>query len=268
MGDLATSVFERKGALDGTNYRSWAFSVKMLLKAKELWGYVEGTTKRPEDAGKAQATWDSKDQLALSSIALGLKPSEQEHIYECTTAKAAWDRLEEIYSGKGVHRLLSLMKSLMESKLNKNGKGMKEYIKNIRQTANEITEIGYKLEDPIVITFILNGLSEDYRYLVVNLESQVESISFQDLTARLIDEETQVSKMGSSSEARILAIKGRELSKCEGCGRSGHTVERCFGTLRCGYCVGPGHDESNCYCKRYREERGMEYERPAAGGPR
>ena len=218
--------------------------------------------------GKKQAAWDSKDQLALSSIVLRLKPLEQEYIYDCAMAKETWDHLTEIYLEKGVHQLLPLMKSLMESKLNKNGTGMKEYIKKIRQTANEITEIGYKLEDPIIITFILNGLSEDYRYLVVNLESQVESISFQDLIVRLIDEETQVSKMGSSSEARILAIKGRELLKCEGCGRSGHTVERCFGTLRCAYCGGPGYDESNCYCKRYREERGMEYERPAAGGPR
>ena len=45
-------------------------------------------------------------------------------------------------------------------------------------------------------------------------------------------------------------------------------TRKMFGTLRCGYCGGPGHDESNCYCKRYHEERGMEYERPVAGGTR
>ena len=36
-GSITTSVFERIAALDGTNYRSWAFSLKMLLKAHELW---------------------------------------------------------------------------------------------------------------------------------------------------------------------------------------------------------------------------------------
>jgi hypothetical protein len=50
-------------------------------------------------------------------VLLGLKPSEQEHIYDCTTAKEDWDHSEDIYSGKGVHRLLSMMKSLMESKV-------------------------------------------------------------------------------------------------------------------------------------------------------
>ena len=40
-GSLATSVFERIVALDGTNYRSWAFALKMLLKAHKLWDVIE-----------------------------------------------------------------------------------------------------------------------------------------------------------------------------------------------------------------------------------
>ena len=163
MGDLATLVFERIAALDGTNYRSWAFSVKMLLKAKELWGYVDGTVKRPADAGKAQTTWDAKDQLALSSIALGLKPSEQEHIYDCTMAKAAWDHLEEIYSGKGVHRLLSLMKSLMESKLNTNSKGMKEYIKNSKRNCGNRLQTRRSNRHYIHSRWFIRGLSVSRR---------------------------------------------------------------------------------------------------------
>jgi hypothetical protein len=37
--------------------------------------------------------------------------------------------------------------------------------------------------------FILNGLPDSYRYLAVNLESQLEKITMQDLSARLLDEE-------------------------------------------------------------------------------
>lgn len=84
---------------------------RYYLEAKELWGYVDGTITRPVETRKLQTTWDSKDQLALSSIALGLKPSEQE-LYNCTTAKAALDHLTEISEGTGIHRLLSLTKHL------------------------------------------------------------------------------------------------------------------------------------------------------------
>ena len=126
-GSLTTSVFERIAALDGTNYRSWAFSMKMLLKAHELWEVIEDEEELVEgeqDSGnvsgvaakkgkQAEAKWRRKDQLALSNIALALKPSEQEHIYNCSMAKDAWNSLKEIYEGKGTHRFLSLLKSLM-----------------------------------------------------------------------------------------------------------------------------------------------------------
>jgi len=39
---------------------------------------------------------------------------------------------------------------------------MHDYIKEIHEIANEITEIGHKLDNPIVIAFILNGLPETY----------------------------------------------------------------------------------------------------------
>ncbi len=66
----------------------------------------------------------------------------------------------------------------------------------------------------------------EYHYLVVNLESQVESISFQDITTGLIDEEIQVTKMESLSEGWILAVKGHELLKYQEYGKSGHMYNR------------------------------------------
>ena len=38
---IITSMFERIAALNETNYRSWTFSMKMLLKAHELWEMIE-----------------------------------------------------------------------------------------------------------------------------------------------------------------------------------------------------------------------------------
>src|SRR5436190_23080685 len=99
-GSITTSVFERIAALDGTNYRSWAFSMKMLLKAHELWEVIEDKEETEEGekdlqgggalaikGKRVEAKWYRKDQLALSNIALTLKLSEQEYIYNCTTVK-------------------------------------------------------------------------------------------------------------------------------------------------------------------------------------
>src|SRR5271154_4037620 len=188
-GRITTSVFERIAALDGTNYRSWAFALKMLLKAHELWEVIEDEEEEGDEeegtqvvrvSAKAEKAWKREDQLALSNIALALKPSEQENIYSCTTAKEAWNCLKELYEGKGTHRFLSLLKSISTAKL-EDGMKMKEYIRDVRRTAEQLSEMGMKLEKAAVVGFILNGLPECYRYLVVNLESQVQTINYEDL---------------------------------------------------------------------------------------
>lgn len=81
----------------------------MLLKGYDLWSVIEETA--PEDKALLDE-WKKKDQFALSSIALAIKPTEQEHIYECKTAKEAWKALKEVYEGRGTHRVLSLLKFL------------------------------------------------------------------------------------------------------------------------------------------------------------
>src|SRR5579862_7486348 len=211
-GSITTSVFKRIAALDGTNYRSWAFSMKMLLKAHELWEVIEEDEQQSEDGitVKVSAKWRKKDQLALSNIALAVKPSEQEHIYTCQTAREAWNCLKELYEGKGMHRFLSLLKTISTAKL-EDGMKMKEYIRGVREAAGQLAEIGgVKLDKTAVIEFILNGLPESYRYLVVSLESQVQSIGYEVLSARLIDEEKGMRDFGVNIGAGTGSFNGTE----------------------------------------------------------
>ncbi len=270
-GSITTSVFERIAALDGTNYRSWAFSMKMLLKAHELWEVIEDEEedegeKETSASGKGkrlEAKWRKKDQLALSNIALALKPSEQEHIYNCITAKDAWNCLKEMYEGKGTHRFLSLLKSLSTAKL-ENGTKMKDYIRGVRQTADQLSEIEVKLDKVAVIGFILNGLPDTYRYLVVNLESQVQVISYEDLAARLMDEEKRIigSQEGLKIESQIedLDTVAANLAKSKGycycCKKRGHNAAQCPDkeeSTTCDWCGRRGHEEENCRVKEYRK---------------
>src|SRR5436190_11577391 len=264
MSSEISSVFERIEPLNGTNYRSWSFSLKMLLIAKDLWEVIDSESVRPPDDKKTtQASWDKKDKSVFATIALAMKPSEQEHIHGCKTARKAWERLQEVYQGKGMHRLLSLMKELAHASLPLGrDKVMREYIRGVMQTADEIAEIGidYKLKDPIVMAFILNGLPDQYRYLVVNLESQLESISLQDLSSRLVDEERKVGTIplpiqGPLYQASLARGERNGTLKCNHCGRNGHTEEKCYdkGRERCGYCGNWNHTEDDCRTKDFQQ---------------
>jgi hypothetical protein len=253
--------------------------MKMLLKARELWDVIEdetlnvrtreSTSEGTPEAPLPQhdAAWRRKDQLALSSIVLSLKPAEQEQVYDCQTAKEAWTHLQEVYKGKGMHRLLSLLKLLSNAQPEKNASSppgsntIKDYIRSMIQTADEIAGIGYKLDRPVVIAFILNGLPDTFRYLVVNLESQIETISFQDLQARLLDEDKRIQEkdeVENTSTALNARYKKPSESHCDYCNKKGHTDDRCFkkpGNIRCGFCGRPGHNENVCRARIYHDQK-------------
>lgn len=77
-----------------------------------------------------EAKWRRKDQFTLLNIALTLKPLEQEYIYRYTMTRDAWNSLKEIYEGKGIHRFLSLLKSISVAKL-EDGMKVKDYIQEV-----------------------------------------------------------------------------------------------------------------------------------------
>src|SRR5579859_569315 len=211
------------------NYRTWKFSIRMVLQAKDLWEVVSGEEVKPE-AEKAGQAWEKKARKALATIALALSPAEKEHIIDCTSPTAAWDILEKLYEGKGRNRKFMLLQELF--KMSMEGETMDSYLRAVREKMSELSTIGLKLEDDIKLAIILNGLPERYRYLGVSLEKQ-ETIDFDELTARLLEEEFKVDPkagMMAMMSKKNLYSGGGFVEKeyhCYGCGEVGHLKRNC-----------------------------------------
>src|SRR5213075_341781 len=187
------------------NYRTWKFSMRMVLQAKELWEVVSGEEEKPE-SGKAAENWEKKARKALALIALALSASEKEHVIDCTTPKAAWDILAKLYEGKGRNRRFMLLQELF--RMSMEGGSMDSYLRSVREKMSELSTVGLQLEDDIKLAIILNGLPEQYRYLVVSLEKQ-EEIDFDELTARLLEEELKVNPGAKMTALSARTIPGR-----------------------------------------------------------
>jgi hypothetical protein len=152
---------------------------------------------------------------------------------------------ERTVRGAGDAPFLSLLKSIGTAKLEE-GVSMKDYIRGVRQTAEQLSEMDLKLEKAAVVGFILNGLLEGYRYLVVNLESQVKAISYEDLSARLIDEEKRLMpKEHEDLEPADLDTVAAHLARGKGCVFPGRGSDR--ESRICHKCGQPGHFKWNCH---------------------
>src|SRR5437762_1279604 len=171
-GAITLESYRSADLLKGsTNYRTWKFSMKMTLLAKDLWDVVEHSTV-PAD-GKEAVDWQKRADKAFAVIALSLSTSEQQHIIDCKTAKGAWDVLAKLYEGKGRNRKFMLLQELFQARMVPGS--MDEYLRAVKEKMSELAAIGTAIETDIKLAIILNGLTDDYRYLVVNLEQQKDA---------------------------------------------------------------------------------------------
>jgi hypothetical protein len=178
----AGSVAPLEGSV---NYRTWKYSMKMVLMVKDLWEVVDGTEPKPSDEKEALA-WTKKSQKALAHISLSLAPVEQQHILDCTTGKSAWDILQKLYEGKGRNRKFLLMEQLFKYNMEDREIPMATYMRTMKDKISELAAIGVELDKEVKLALIFNGILDRYRYLIVSLEEQ--DLDFDELSARLIEE--------------------------------------------------------------------------------
>ena len=96
--------------LNGSNYQSWKFNVKLVLMQKELFGIIDGTdiAPREDDTDAIKRKWKIRSDKAYSLIALSLETSLQIHVVGTTYAKEAWDIIEKQYSFVSLTQLVRL----------------------------------------------------------------------------------------------------------------------------------------------------------------
>jgi gag-polypeptide of LTR copia-type len=135
---MSSSEFKVTPLEGSINYRTWKFSMRMVLMAKDLWGVVDGSEVKSESG---DAEWEKKNQKALAYISLSLTPIEQHHVLDCTTAKAAWDILEKLYEGKGRNRKFLLMEQLFKLNMDGHDTTMDSYLRTMKDKLFVMDEV-------------------------------------------------------------------------------------------------------------------------------
>ena len=97
--------------LNGRNYQSWKYNIKLVLMERGLWGIAEGTEVKEEEAttdDKAKKAWKLRADKAYSLIALACEPDVQIHITSTSCARDAWTLLKNHFEVVSVPHIVRL----------------------------------------------------------------------------------------------------------------------------------------------------------------
>ena len=96
--------------LNGSNYRTWAFNVRLYLESLDLFEHVDGTAVPPgaDASAESRRKFTSSAKKAWTYVCLAIEPEQQIHVRETKTAKEAWDALRSQFARESLLQKVGL----------------------------------------------------------------------------------------------------------------------------------------------------------------
>ncbi|MCO5554452.1 hypothetical protein L7F22_007982 [Adiantum nelumboides] len=188
-GDLF-GMLSAEDKLDGTNYPMWAYMMKHVLVAKNLWLYVCGEESRPLNASIA------------SSQASGSSDGE--------TVSA-----DSSQAVRNEARVAFLRKKLDDERMSE-GESMDAFLTRIKDLRAQLINIDEIISDASLTSTMLSGLPDAYQSFATTLrllsKNNPNTYSFDELVALLLQEEqsrANKDSMIASDQAFTASYKGK-----------------------------------------------------------
>ena len=179
------------------NYHTWSFAMENLLEHEGLHAAILGTENDVVKAKKAKA-----------KLVLSIDPKLFVHIQSLTTAKEIWDKLKTIFEDNGLENRIGLIRTLVTSKL-EDFSTVEEYINKIINTAHRLDSIGFTVPDEWVGSLMLAGLPDEYKPMIMALESSGKTITGDGVKTKLLQE----IKMPNKDNDQAYLVKGKNKKK-------------------------------------------------------
>ncbi|UYV62168.1 hypothetical protein LAZ67_1008103 [Cordylochernes scorpioides] len=225
--------------LNGQNYRSWKYNIKMLLIEKGLWDVMF------KDEDTQDAKLKAQKDRALAVIALSINTEHQIHIIDCSSPLDAWKNLEQVFEPKSRSRILQLKKQFVNIKL-QTGESMLDYLNRLKICTDHLKEAGAEVDDQDIAYSMLSGLPDSFDTLVMSF-GNVEDSDFTSNKVRntlLTEYERRSSREGASSglgEALNFSkddtrkTSRKQGVKCYRCSKIGHIAKDCRSSINRDY---------------------------------
>ena len=174
-----------------SNYVGWKFRVLCILKEKGLACTSEDGT--DDDSTREQTTTESINDQVFTIITLNIKDSQIPHIQVVTSAKKAWESLAKVHQGIGSNGRIVLMQKPWSLHL-REGLDMSAHVNSFKELSKQVANLspdGVGIPDSDLVSMLSLSLPHLNELLIMAVQSRAESISFDFLTGRLLQESTR-----------------------------------------------------------------------------
>jgi hypothetical protein len=281
--------------LTRSNYSMWYAQVLSTLKGAQLFEYTlpmaappveftEGaldpaTGKRGDPVPNPDhAKWVSRDQIVLSYLFSSLSKEVFAQVSSSKTAAELWSAIQDHHASQARARVISTRMALASA--SKGSSTVAEYFVKMKNLADEMASAGRKLEDEELVSYILNGLGDDFDGPVSAISTRVEPITVAECYAQRMAYEQRKEMHGGGSQSSVNTVTkggrgggnysnnnfrvrrgrggpgrsngGRDHGKnflagvfCQICGIEGHMAPHCYNRYDERYTGPPQHQQKS-----------------------
>ena len=140
----------------------WKYSMVLQLKARNLWGHVDGTAVL---AGSPATDVREKFELAAvrahAFIVKALSKQVVSRVMSCDGPKAVWDKLLQEFEVKSVQNTMMLRSQVNRMKLNE-GESLKSHIQGMKELYDRLAMLDDEISEKDQVINLLASLPTSY----------------------------------------------------------------------------------------------------------
>ena len=276
--------------LNGKNYQSWKYNMKLVLMQRGLWGFTqEGQeTAREETATAAvRNAFRLQSDKAYSLIALNVEKHLQVHISSTTNPLKTWKNLQKQFEFVSINQIVRLNRKFYAANM-ENGADLMKHITYMTSLVKQLREMKEDISPKKFATVVLGSLPESYDNVLTSLNARdAEKLDWDDIKGLLIEEnmkQKEKSDKNKFDNGNALFTKGgrkrfdrgrrQEQARrtewsndykplCRRSPRGSSTVQRCFRCNQLGHIVKNCPNNNNQNNNRGEHSKMAEYGRVA-----
>ena len=226
------------------NYLSWSRRALLILRTKNLEGYVLGEVREATDKGSTDwKKWSVTNSVIVAWMMNSLVPEIAISVEALSNAAEMWDALSRMYSGKGNFILMAQIENKVHD-LKQNEKSVRAYVAELRHLWADLNHCDpLELEHSECIAYVrkwlerrrlmqfLKGLNKAFEGRRAALLHQPTLPSLEEAIAAMSQEEVRLNlEKGSETlqQPAFMVAERREYRECFKCGETGHLSRSCY----------------------------------------